>query len=454
MVVMKFGGTSVKDANAIRNVINIVRNRYPWSWIVVSALSGVTNKLVKISENLQQGNLSLANELADEIEIIHLKLADSLEIIHCKQFVSNYISHLKSIFAAINVLGELTPKSIDLILATGEILSSKLIAEYAIKVGLNAVHCDSTQIIKTDSVFNAAELDFGSTKKQINDFLLANSKVDYYISGGFIASDCNNNITTLGRGGSDYTAAVISQAIEAKCLEIWTDVDGILTCDPRLVKNAKLISQVSYQEAAELAYFGAKVLHPKTIYPAVSQDIPVYVLNSTNPTCNGTLISRNPVTTDMIKSIAFRRNITLINIISNRMLGAFGFLAKVFEVFKNNRVSVDLVSTTEVSISLTIDYTESLAKIINELSNFATIEQFTNMANISAIGSGMRATSGIASRFFTTLKGVNISMVTFGASEVNLSVVIKDDELEKAVTLLHKEFFDGLEQQDIFQELN
>ena len=454
MVVMKFGGTSVKDASAIRNVCEIVKSRYEKAWIVVSAFSGVTNKLVQISDNLQKGEIDNVIKLADDLETIHIKVANELNLVDSQEFIHKYIAYLKSIFVAINVIGELTPKSVDLILATGEKLSSKIIAEYFKLNGLNSTHCDSTKVIKTDSNFNSAELDFNETKKQIDAFIESNLNIDYFVCGGYIASDNDGNITTLGRGGSDYTAAVISWAISAESLEIWTDVDGILTCDPRLVPTAKLLTQVSYQEAAELAYFGAKVLHPKTIHPAISKDIPVYVLNSFNPSCSGTLISKEPIVTDLIKSIAFRKNITLINIISNRMLGAFGFLAKVFEIFKNNKTSVDLVSTSEVSISLTIDNTDNLENIISELSSFSIIEKFDNMAIISAIGSGIRATSGIASRFFTTLKGVNISLITFGASEVNLSIVINNNDLESAVKMLHQEFFDNNLNTEIFKELN
>ncbi len=453
MVVMKFGGTSVKDAIAIRNVVNIIKDRYTSAWVVVSAMSGITNKLVQISNKLKEHKLDEVNDIADEIEFIHQEVASELELTDSPIYIKDYMSYLKSIFKAINVLGELTPKSIDLILATGEILSSKIIAEYSKIAGLNSVHCDSTDIIKTDSNYNLAELDFESTKLKIDEFIKSNSNYNYIVSGGFIASDKYNNITTLGRGGSDYTAAIVCWALDSPALEIWTDVDGILSCDPRLVQNTKLLSQVSYQEAAELAYFGAKVLHPKTIYPAISKDIPVYVLNSLNPNSKGTLISKNPIVTDIIKSIAFRRNITLINIISNRMLGAFGFLSKVFEVFKAHKISVDLVSTSEVSISLTVDNSDNLDSLISDLSSFAIIEKYDNMANISVIGSGIRTTSGIAARFFDTLKGINISLITFGASEVNLSIVISNNNLEEAVEMLHNEFFSNNNHSDIFREL-
>ncbi len=453
MVVMKFGGTSVKDASTIKNSISIVKNKHRNAWVVVSALSGVTNLLVLICEELKLGKIDKVNQICDELELKHLNLAEELGISQSKIFVENYFNNLKTVFFAVNILGELTPKSMDLILASGEILSSRIISDYCSNIGLNSLFVDSTQIISTDTHYNAAEVDFDTSKSNIDYLLMQHSEIDYFICGGFIGSDDKNNTTTLGRGGSDYTAAIIAWALSSEALEIWTDVDGILTSDPRMVKDAKILTQVSYQEAAELAYFGAKVLHPKTIYPAISLDIPVYVLNSFNPLGSGTLIQKVSHTSNLIKSIAFRRDIILINIISNRMLGAYGFLSKVFEVFKNAETSVDLVSTSEVSISLTIDKTDKLESIIEELSKFALTEIYYKMAVISAIGDGIRDTSGIASRFFTIMKGINISLITFGASEVNLSIVIHDDDLESAVQLLHNEFFSNNINQDLFKEI-
>lgn len=453
MIIMKFGGTSVKDAPTIINSVNIVKSRYPKAWVVVSALSGVTNLLVEICDNLKLGNNNKIKMLSNELRVKHIDLSNELKLTDTQVYINNYLDRLFMIFEAINVLGELTAKSIDLILSTGEILSSKIIAEYSQKIGMNSIHCNSVDIIKTDSNFNSAEIDLINTKVNIDRFIHQNSTKDYIISGGFIGSDSENNITTLGRGGSDFTASIISWALKSEKLEIWTDVNGIMTTDPRIVRNAKLLTQVSYQEASELSYFGAKVLHPKTIFPAISENIPVYVLNSFNPNCEGTLITNESKSKNIIKSIAFRRKITLINIISNRMLGAFGFLSKVFEVFNKNKTSVDLVSTSEVSISLTIENEINLKLIQKELSEFSSIEIFTNQAIIAAIGSGIRDTSGIAARFFTTLKGINVSLITFGASEVNLSVVVNDSDLEAAVKLLHIEFFDKNDNEIYFREI-
>lgn len=452
MIVMKFGGTSVKDATAIKNAINIVKNRYSKAWIVVSALSGITNKLVNITESISIGNLDKSYTLLEEIKNIHLDTITNLNISNSKTFLLNTIENLKNIIYALNIIGEVSPKSIDLILSTGEILSSYIINDYAKSIGLNSTHIDSREIIKTDSNFNAAEVNFELTKINILNTLNKNLDFDYIICGGYIASDTNNNTTTLGRGGSDYSAAIISWALKSEKLEIWTDVSGIMTTDPRIVPNAKILKHISYQEAAELAYFGAKVLHPKTIFPAIESDIPVYVLNTFNPDCSGTKITSKTHYTNIIKSITFRKDITLINIISNRMLGAYGFLAKVFDVFNKNKTSVDLVSTSEVSVSLTIENEDNLENIVDELREFATVEVFSNMSIISAIGAGIRDTSGIVSRFMNCLKGINIYMITFGASEVNLSIVIKSEFLNKAVELLHSNFFNNINDNELFSE--
>jgi aspartate kinase len=456
MKVMKFGGTSVKDADSIKRTVKIISKQDEKLFVVVSAFAGVTNSLLKIVELLQKKKFSEVYQESEILRFRHQTVADDLGV---NSVTDDYFkwtfSHLKDIIGAIEILGEITPKSIDLILSKGEILSSKIISEFMVTERLNVCLIDSTEIIKTDSNFNEAEVDIATSESNINLIFRNLSKnFNCFICGGFIGSNSDGFTTTLGRGGSDYTAAIIASALNAEKLEIWTDVDGILTTDPRIESDAKLIRQVSYSEASELAYFGAKVLHPKTIFPAISKQIPVYVLNTFNPDCSGTLITDKTPFANLIKSIAFRRNITVINITSNRMLGAFGFLAKVFEIFKLNETSVDLVSTSEVSISLTIDNTKHLKNIIEDLSEFAKIDLINNQAIISAVGEGIRDTSGIAARFFGVLDGVNVNMITFGASEVNLSIIVNENDLETAVKLLHCEFFKNQTDNNIFLEIN
>ncbi len=452
---MKFGGTSVKDEKAIKRTIEIVKNRNNSAFVVVSALAGITNKLVQITELISKRNPNEANNLSDNIKQIHLDLATQLGVFQStSSFIIDSCDELQRIIYALDVIGEISNKSKDKILAIGETLSSFIVAEYANTVLLNSKHVDSRELIRTDCNYTSAEVDFTSTQEKISQHLQNHKNIDIFICGGFISSDEYGNTTTLGRGGSDYTAAVIAKCINAEKLEIWTDVDGILTSDPRLIGNAMLIREISYIEAAELAFFGAKVLHPKTIYPAIESAIPVYVLNSYKPYGSGTLIQRKSNYSNMIKAIAFRKNITVINISSNRMLGAYGFLAKVFDVFLMNETSVDLVTTSEVSISLTIDNDCNLNEIMKDLSSFASIEIIPNQAIISVIGEGIRNTTGIASQFFGAVNGINISMISMGASEVNLSIALSENELESAVKCLHNEFFEKKTLPDLFVQLN
>ncbi len=280
------------------------------------------------------------------------------------------------------------------------------------------------------------------------------SENECVITGGFYGANDQGFVTTLGRGGSDYSAAIFASALKADKLEIWTDVDGILTSDPRLIKDTKLILKLSYTEAAELAFFGAKVLHPKTIYPAVNSQIPVTVLNTFNPENPGTNIIGLRSNIKMIKAIAFRKGITVINVNSFRMLGAYGFLSKVFEIFNDFETPIDLVATSEVNVSMTIDDDRHLNYIIEELEKFANVNIQKNQTIISAVGEGIRDTAGIAGKFFSALAGININLVSIGASDVNLSIVVNESDLDKAVVLLHDTFFRDVAHPEIFSNIN
>lgn len=455
MLVRKFGGTSVKDASAVKRTVGIVLSSSEKQIVVVSALAGITNLLVSISDSIRKHQLEFAITSLEEVRNRHITLVNELNVGDVAlNFVNQICDELQRIIIALDVIGEVSAKSFDKILSVGEVLSSFIISEYAGSINNKVCHLDSRSVIKTDSSFMEAEVDFEITSEKINSSMSNLNNYDVFICGGFIGSDKFDSTTTLGRGGSDYSAAVYAKCINASKLEIWTDVDGILTSDPRLINNALLLKEVSYKEAAELAYFGAKVLHPKTIFPAIQDEIPVYVLNSYKPEGAGTLIRKDSEFGNIIKAIAFRKNITVINISSNRMLGAYGFLAKVFDVFLKNETSVDLVTTSEVSISLTIENDKNLQEIIHDLGEFASIEIYRKRAIISAVGEGIRDTSGIASRFFRALDGVNILMISMGASEVNLSIIVDDSELNKAVELLHKEFFETDIENRLFVKLN
>jgi len=448
MRVMKFGGTSVQDANAITNVINIVSSlKNEKIVVVVSAFSKVTDKLIDLYNSI---GTNLYNDKFINLEDLHKAVAYTLLGEAEQEVILKEFAELKSYANSKSNSIEIK----EAIVSKGERLSSAIIGLALAKAGIKVCHKDSTNLITTDENFGEANVDFQLTYSNIKDnFDLAFKDCDVIICGGFIGKSYSGKSTTLGRGGSDYSAAIYAGALHADKLEIWTDVDGILTCDPRLIPNAKKISQMSYKEAGELAYFGAKVLHPKTILPAIEKNIPVIVKNTFNPNGTGTTIVSNSKNIQTIKAIAFRKNITIINVTSNRMLGAYGFLAKVFEIFKANETSVDIVTTSEVSISLTIDDTKNLQKIKSELEQFSSVETSSNNAVISVVGDGIKLTAGIAAKFFGVLKGTNILMVSFGASEVNLTIMVKEADLEASVKLLHSEFFDlGLDS-EIFDEI-
>lgn len=452
ITVSKFGGTSVKDVKAIRRLADIIKSKNEKVVVVVSAMAGVTDALIALIENLRVGKLNKAINKLDEIFNLHLSTSEHLKIPAkaIKQIKQDRID-LEQLIRALNVLGEVSPKSYNMIVSTGERLSSFIISEYLKSKEITALHIDSTEIIRTDSTFPEAEVDFKITNKLIQKHLMPIfKKHSVAVCGGFIASDKQGNITTLGRGGSDYSAAIIAAGCEADKLEIWTDVSGIMTVDPRTIKESRIIKELSYKEAAELAYFGAKVLHPKTIQPAVVAEIPVYVLNSYEPKHPGTKIVKQTKNNKIIKALAFRKNITVINISSNRMLGAHGFLGKVFEIFSKYETSVDIVTTSEVSVSLNIDSEENLPAIKRELREIADIDVMKNYGIICAVGDGIRDTSGVAARFFGVLKGINILMVSIGASDVNISIIVKDKDIKSSIGLLHKEFFSGEADKSIF----
>jgi aspartate kinase len=455
MKVLKFGGTSVQNSKAINQVFDIIKNQSEKLVIVVSAMSGITNLLVKAVDYLQINELENSLKTIDEIKIKHLELINDFNLNEdTLNFLNDKIYQLVQLIKALDVLGEVSPKSQDMIFSLGEILSSKIITDYFIAKNLNVNHLDSREVIITDNNFTEANVNFEKSNTKLQNIItnLFDSN-DFIIMGGFIAATEQGWTTTLGRGGSDYSAAIIAGAIDADSLEIWTDVDGILTSDPRVIKNVKLLNIVSYEEAAELAYFGAKVLHPKTIFPAIDKNIPVKVLNTFNPDCKGTTIISNQANKNSLKAIAFRKGTNVINIISNRMLGAFGFLKKVFEIFHKYKTSVDIITTSEVSISLTIDDLDNIDNIKEDLSKFAKVEVQTNYAIIAAVGYGVKNQSGLASRFFNVLNDINITMVSIGASEVNMSIVVKEEDVIKAVELLHSEFFTNDLDNEIFSNL-
>jgi len=475
MIVMKFGGTSVEDAAAIRRVIEIVRrdlSRAPL--VVVSACSGVTNDLVHAAQAVRDGDETRALSILTAVRDRHRKLID--ELLEKKDGLLNVVDKLfddlRNLIHGVYLLGELTNRSLDAITGCGELLSSLIIHAATEASGVPAAIVDARRVMATDRSFGTAVPEVGKVGASARELFLPPLKRGMaVVTQGFIGAAEDGTPTTIGRGGSDLSASIFGSALDAEEIQIWTDVDGMMTADPRIIREARPIDVLSFDEASELAYFGAKVLHPRTILPAVRKNIPVRVLNSRRPEFTGTLIvehksgpeSRLPRKRDerdsaghgrddpaqrddgVIKSIACKRGIVVINVGSSRMLMAHGFLARLFSIFANYEKSVDVVATSEVSVSLTVDSEDRLPEIIRDLEKIGDTRSARNKAIICVVGEGMKHTPGIAARIFGALAGarVNIEMVSEGASEINLTLVVDEKDVERAVRVLHEEFFTG-----------
>ncbi|MFH0990189.1 MAG: lysine-sensitive aspartokinase 3 [bacterium] len=461
MIVMKFGGTSVEDARALNNVIQIVaqaQSRRPV--VVLSAIAGATNTLIHSAQLAVQGQTGESRSLLNNLLERHVSIIDSL--IDQRSAVQELIfeirrrfEELKNLCQGISILGELTPRSLDAIASVGERLSSSIVARAMAERAIPVELIDARSFIITDSVFTAATPLYEIVNEKAKLILeppISAGKI--VVTQGFIGSTSTGITSTLGRGGSDYSAAIIGSALEAEEIQIWTDVDGVLTADPRMVPSSKKLKIISFREASELAYFGAKVLHPSTILPAVKKNIPVIVLNSKRPHSTGTRIVATPQKTNaVVKSIASKRGITIINIQSTRMLMAYGFLESIFSIFSNHKTPVDLVSTSEVAVSLTIDNTANLELIVRDLEQFAEVTVYTNKAIVCIVGEQMHSTAGVADRVFRALANINIMMISQGASEINMSLVLDETHVAEAVNLLHKEFFEPIPALDLFEEI-
>ena len=440
MIVMKFGGTSVESAEAIHRVAEIVRSqsaRKPV--VVVSAMGKTTNKLLEIAATAVRGEMADALKLVGMLREFHLREAAGLDV---DEIVGAHFDDLDALVRGLAVMRELTPRATDAICAYGERVSSLIVAAKLRQCGMNTAHVDSRSVIVTDRRHTQAAPLFEETNRRLRKTLVPILEHQIVVMGGFIAATEDGVTSTLGRGGSDYTASIVGAGIGAEEIQIWTDVDGMLTADPTIYPEGYRVKVCSFTEAAELAYFGAKVLHPATVLPAIEKNIPVRILNSRRPDSEGTLIvSDPPPSTSPIRSIACKRNITLVNIVSTRMLMAHGFLRRIFEVFDRYETPVDMLATSEVSVSLTIDSTRSMAAIKAELEAFADVSIEENQALVCLVGENIRRCDNVSARAFTALNGIRPRMVSQGASQLNLSMVVAAADLRRAVESLHQEFF-------------
>jgi aspartate kinase len=445
---MKFGGTSVGDVAAFERACGIISSqldKHPV--VVVSAMTKVTDALLAAFDTAKKGEFAEGFALLEphferHVEVSRYFIVDGApnafngELEFARGELSDLLMRVSRRSLPLQMLK-------DAIQSYGEQLSSRLLAEVLKSKGVNARQVDSRRLIVTDDEYGSAQPLVDETNELVRlelEPLLAAGEVP--VMGGFIAANRAGETTTLGRGGSDYSAALVASALGASELQIWTDVTGVMTCDPRICNNARTIPILSYEEAAELAYFGAKVLHPKTIKPAVDNAIPVRVCNTFEPAETGTMVlADSPEAENKIKSIAHKKNITILRISSARMLGSYGFMSAVFQVFERFRTVIDVISTSEVSIALTLDNTAEIDKIVTELQRLGDVEVEPGYAVICVVGEGLRASTGLASTVFSTIKDVNVALISHGASSVNLTFVIREDAVADVIRRLHKELF-------------
>jgi aspartate kinase len=452
MIVMKFGGTSVEDAKAIDRAASIVKGRQSERpVVVVSAMAKVTDALLAMGRAAGAGDRDAALKLARGLRERHYNAAGELLGTGIfTQFHSELeadFDSLDELLRGIAAVGELTPRTADHVAAFGEVLASKLVTAAFSARGMDSTLVDSRECIVTDSTHTRAVPLMDETNERLRLKLkpvLDDGRLP--VMGGFIAATRAGVTTTIGRGGSDFSAAIVGAGLGADRIEIWTDVDGMMTTDPNLCPEARRIKVISFDEAAELAYFGAKVLHPATVLPAIQKNIPVYVLNSRNPSCEGTKITaRAPRCRNSFKAIAAKKRITIIDVAAPRMLMAHGFLKAIFDAFDRHRVPVDVVSTSEVSVSLTVDSNESIPALAADLAKLADVKYEGRKAIVCLVGENLREIPGIAARVFGILTDVNIRMISQGASEINLTFVIDENDVPGVVQRLHGAFFADLD---------
>lgn len=448
MIVCKFGGTSVQDADAIDRVVSIIRgksSRRPI--VVVSALGGTTNVLLEIAHKAASGELLVALQLIEQLRDRHLRetsalLVGSPEGDEIAMEISAGFDELAHLAEAFRTLGYLTPRSLDTVAAVGELLSSQIVAAACRQRGMPAVFVDARDVMKTNDFFTRAEPDLPEIEKAANAVLTPIvDRGQIPIMGGFVGSAPGRVTTTLGRGGSDYSASLVGAAVGAEAIEIWTDVDGMLTADPRVIPGAKLIERIRFDEAAELASFGAKVLHPSTIAPAVQRGIPVYVFNSRNPEGHGTMIAFDAPRM-AVRAIAGKRNTTVVKLRSARMLLAPGFLRRVFEVFETHRTSVDVVATSEVSISVTVDDPSNLEAVVADLMEFGDVAIERQRGIVAIVGAGIADGSRAIADAIAAIGPVPIHMASLSATGINFTLVIDDAQVVPAMQRLHHRFFE------------
>ena len=459
MIVMKFGGTSVADRGAIERLMAIVRaarqaaiqpEAADWRGpvVVVSALGGATDRFLSVAADAGRGDVAAATATLRQLRERHLEVAGLIGASEDRPavdaFINDQFDELERLAGALSVLREVTPRWLDAIAASGELLSSRIVAAALSAHGLPASWVDARQVMVTGEEHTAAPPLMKETATALSavvDPILADRRIA--VLGGFVGASTSGVTTTLGRGGSDYSAAIVGACLGATEIQIWTDVDGMLTADPRIIRDVQVVPHLSFGEASELAYFGAKVLHPATIMPAVAQNVPVRILNSRRPTdAAGTLITRErPLTDRPVTAVASKKGVTVVDITSTRMLMAHGFLARIFQAFEQHRTSVDVVTTSEVSVSVTVDDARRLPEIAAALREVADVTREDHMAIVSAVGDGLQRDPAFLCDLLTAVRGTPLRMVSQAAARRNVTLVLREADLEAALVRIHERFF-------------
>ena len=449
MLVMKFGGTSIASSAAIERVCAIVgtaadRDRV----VVVSAIGATTDRLVEAAASDLERGREILGSLREATEATTRAVVSRDDANRAVSIVRAVFNDAATLLPCLCSNNSRESPELDALLGCGERISSEVVTFALRKKGVTATQLDARKLVTTEARHGGADALVGVTKQRIRDAVspvVTGGAVA--VMGGFIATGEDGSPTTLGRGGSDLTASLAGAALSAEEVQIWTDVDGVMTADPTLIGSARSLSVLSLLEASELAYFGGRVLHPATMLPAIEHGIPIRVLNSMRPAGEGTLIVKQPPeSAEVVKAVVYKENITLIDIYSTRMLMAHGFLAKIFAIFERHETSVDMVSTSEVSVSLTVDRSEKLAQILSDLDEFAQVKATPGKVIVCVVGERIRYTLGIAAKVFQALEGIHIRMISLGASRVNVGFVVDEDQLAAAVSRIHSAFFPELSQ--------
>ena len=436
MIVLKFGGTSVGSAERIKNVADIVLGKGR-NIVVLSAMSGTTNTLVEISDYLYKKNIDGAKETINNLESKYAKTIDELYaneetkeearrgVKACFNYVRSFTKDIFTLFEEKEIL------------AQGEIMSTIMMNLYMHELGVKSVIIPALDYMKTDK---NGEPETHYIREKLSNLLDKNPDAELFITQGYICRNAYGEVDNLQRGGSDYSASLIGAAVNAEEIEIWTDIDGMHNNDPRYVDNTRPVEMLNFEEAAELAYFGAKILHPTCIQPAKLNNIPVRLLSTLEPTAKGTLIGNITVNTP-IKAVAAKDNITAIKIKSGRMLLAYGFLRKVFEIFESHKTPIDMVVTSEVGVSVTIDNEKNLDGILDDLRKFGTVTIDRDMVIICVVGDLEWQNRGYESKVMTALKDIPVRMISFGGSNYNISFLVRKEDKVAALKSLSKELF-------------